>query len=176
MPTQPLPFWPAGDRSLAFRKLCAWLKNHPHLASGRVKTWRAWEGLGTIEAADPEIAECPWVRLTPITAPASRAHLPISNQGQVFDSPLVIKIETAVEGSRFDNSDQLWTALESVLFPPPGSDVEELRELLKSAGIREILLRSPALPTGFGDYSEAMIAAEGTIELSMFIQPRRSGD
>lgn len=174
MPTQPLPYWPSGDRSLAFRKLVSWLKNHPHL--GKVRTWRTWEGVGSIEAADPEIAECPWVRLTPITAPASRAHVPGSPNLHVFDSPLVIKIETAVQGSRFDNSDQLWSAIESVLFPPPGGDVEKLRELLKGAGIRDIILRQPALPTNLGDYSESMTAAEGAIELHLFVQPRRAGD
>ena len=107
-PQLPLP---AAPETQAFRAFETVLKDDPTL-SPIVRTWVTWTGSND-DLLEPTFSNCPYIRLSPFPAGSDWV-----TEGQ-HSSPLVIRIQAAVSGSRADNLLNFWARFAGHSFRSP---------------------------------------------------------
>ena len=164
MPLAPLPL-NQGPRSLAFRTIEKVLKADPVL--GRVvKTWRTWEGKSGEDKLPESPGLCPYIRLTPFTGSDDR----VASRGSgmtLTESPIYLHVTTAVEGTRWDDSANLWDAIEAALFPQDFNARPAFEAVLNAAGINDIEVLQPGHAANLE--GESVNVAEGVLKINMLI-------
>ena len=152
----PLLTLPEDDRTIVFREFCYMLQDDPDLFE--VLTWVTWEGEpGESEAPTPEV--CPWVRLTPMADESGR------RTSERFSAPMLITIETAVEGSDVADSINLWGAIETAIFT-------WVQEALADFGVAwiEVLKPTYGIPEPNKASEEIIYPEPGQVRLVMDVE------
>lgn len=153
----------------AFRTIADTLLYDPGLEA-LVKTWRTWDG-SSESGQPPALGQLPWVRLTPRPGPSGW-----SSTGGYHDSPLLITVETAVEGLDWDDSARLWAQIEAALFPATGAS--ELTAVYAAAGINALTIEQPAIGINDPDVAGAdqiIYSLPGLIRVDLYIATPVSG-
>ncbi len=120
---------------LAFRTFAGILQDHPRLGANKPGiTWIVPEGKGVADKLDPTPGRLPAVALwpqlgaeTPMTFGASHA----------VESIIGVTIETAVSGTKWSESADLWSAIREALWPPDHAANRALYARMKAGGIME---------------------------------------
>jgi hypothetical protein len=104
------------------------------------------------------------VRITPMTAASSRK-ANLANAMSILESPFIVKIETAVAGSNFADSWNLWGAIEDRVF---SQDVPT--RLANDAALAELgIMDVEQIQPGLGTFEDNMTTAIGLLKVTMFI-------
>jgi hypothetical protein len=149
-----------GPRAAAFRGFVNFLKADKNLARV-VRTWRAWEG----SQADDQLPEgnsaLPWVRLTPEFGSSER----VATLGgkTLVNASMFVTIETAVEGTRLEDSANLWDAIEARVMNQDATTRAAGDAALYALGIKDVETVQPAIVVNDG----AIKCARGRLRLDL---------
>ena len=159
MPTAKLPL-PADRRVLAFRKFVQILQDDPILKRAGIH-WYVWDG--SPDNTRPAPKGRPWVRLTPSFGPAEPMIAPGWGT-RVMESPVIVKVETHVPDNwLFDNSGNLWGAIEAALYPSDPAARTKANADRVASGLADVMTLTPAADVG----PEAV--SVGQIQLTVFV-------
>lgn len=119
------------------------LRHAPQLQA--VRTWRLWTGDANDAAEDlddpqPDVKLLPWVRVTPMPGASFMQDI------GAHESPLFLKIETAIAGTRARDGMLLFNAVVRALWPQDLATRGAFEAAWKSAGCYARKLHAP----GFG--------------------------
>ena len=120
---------PDSVQSTAYTAIVNILQADPVL-SANLKTLMTWTGEEPISASSDNT---PYVRLTPAPAPGQRW-----NSTTFVPEPLLIEVETAVEGQDVRAAMDLWEAIMRALFPTDQADFVVVWGQLAAAGVKLI--------------------------------------
>jgi hypothetical protein len=153
-------------RYQAVEAFVSWIRSSPSIRHGRV-TVKAWDG--RTGADDPPTpASCPWIRLSDHGGPWTPSH------AYGWETPVFIRVETAVKGLASAPSYQLWDALTEAIYGGDADAVAARAALWADAGISNVLVLQPA--EGVADPSEAarypglIYSARGLLRLDLYTE------
>jgi hypothetical protein len=155
------------ERTFAWKGFVAILANDPRLKAAGVE-WHSWTGKPD-DAAEPSgvspSTPIPiWIRLTP--EPDSAAWGPV----QTTVSPMLIKVEIAVNGTDVTDSMSVWRAIEHALYGKPGDAVGQAAALaaVHGAGISSVDVIKPAWGNKVADEVNRQ-RSEGWLRLLVYV-------
>jgi|SRR3954471_15186932 hypothetical protein len=158
-----------GPVTLALAALLDALQSHPTMRGGRlVKTWRSHQGeVG--EAAKPSTTEMPYVRLSALEgASRTMCRRPGGGLSTISRVPVRVTVELAVAGTDGADLTDLWDQLHAILFGGTEADRTAFWDRMSRAGVRDVVLVSPALPAESDQYGATAVAGAGELELVLF--------
>jgi hypothetical protein len=116
---------------------------------------------------DPTWSMCPWMKISPF--PSESDWITESQH----TSPMVVRIQVAVQGTLVDNLMDYWALVRAAIFPQTVAAANAVETILmNSAGGR---INKPTIQlSGYGfsveDSGLRMLIADGTIRFGMFLQ------
>lgn len=153
-----------GPHTLAFREFVAILMEDPDL-SREVKNWTTYDGDRDNDALPSTVNELPYIRISPQLGPWSRAAS--WGAAAVADSPVFVTIETAVAGTNWDDSANLWAAIHRRIYSQDPVERAAVNARLEAAGIYDLEIVQPA--ASINDSGSPFAVATGKFKLCMMI-------
>jgi hypothetical protein len=163
MPSKPRLPLKTSPRVKVFRLIDQTLRNDPTLRNV-VGFWQSWEGDPTRDGTPLPLNRGVAIQLRPL--PGREGFWAVNS----MSCDLVIGVEMVVPGTCYDDIDNLWHAVELVLFPPPKPDHNALIAKLQQAGARKgvaIGFQPPGLLAQENDAGEPCMRALGRITIEV---------
>jgi hypothetical protein len=152
-----------GPHAVAYRAFIRLLKADPALKRV-VKTWIEYAGDPRLDQIGDTTALAPLVRFIPDEPTWNRYTIgPIA----LAESPLDITIETAVNGTNYDESANLWAAIHRRMFSQDPVERTLYNTTMAAAGVMNTLVLKPA--TTINDTGSVFAVASGKVRLEMLI-------
>lgn len=158
---------PQDPCTLAYRNFVRILQRNGRLASIiKNDRWNVRSG-AKCELKEFGVAQCPYVILTPEAGPSAWAVMGGATAEHRFD--ILVRIETGVEGTKADDSMNLWGLIRDAMFPTAAADAAEAKELRDEASISRIEIEQPAW-SGEPESDVQMIKAVGRVRIQVYVR------
>ncbi len=150
----------------AFRAVERVLKND-HVLSRVVNKFVAWRG-EDLDVQELQYSFCPWLKISPWPA---ESHWVTEIQ---HDMPIVIRIQAAVRGTKFDNLANFWNAIRLAIFPADITKAHEVQDVLRGAPTNDVVTRPEILLSAYGVITDEtglrMLIADGTVRFGLLVK------